>query len=617
MEAGKLYLNSHSDSALLYLNQALKRAEEAGFERGIVRCRINKAFVVYNTGQLDTAFALCKSVIPLCEKLGMDKEKVAAYNTMGNAWNDKGNHWLAIEYYSKSMEAMKNVTLPPHFPIVVRNNIAILYLNLHLYEKVLEYGQKNYEAALEIEDEESAGIASEHIGNAYLGLQKEEEAIHWFKKAVALARKSGHQRLLSSSLSILADLHMKNNDLSAAKKMYDEAYHAAVQNDDKQNIMQCLHGYSLLHFEEKDFTKAEEFAQKSLKIAEELGIDDYKQAIYLTLSDIALATKDLKKYQDYRERYFTIRDTLANTALVHALQDLETKYETERKELEIKKLQQELELDRLKIQRKNSLIAALVTVAIFLFLLGWLLLNNARNRKKLLEQENELQKQQIIQLEQEKQLTSMDAMLQGQEKERGRLARDLHDGLGGMLSGIKQSLFAMKGKQILSENAAVAFNQVIDDMDRSISELRNIARNMMPEALVRFGLKDALQDYCDHLQQAAGIPLHFQAYGMEKRLPEHMEVILFRVAQELLNNVVKHANANKIIVQLLQDVDRFSMTIEDDGNGFDPAKLETAPGVGWLNIRSRISYLNGSLDLQTATGKGTSVHIECPIKDAE
>jgi signal transduction histidine kinase len=331
----------------------------------------------------------------------------------------------------------------------------------------------------------------------------------------------------------------------------------------------------------------------------------------LILSDVALATGNIEQYRKLRRRFFDMSDTLANTNLVHATQDLETKYETEKKETQIVVLEREGELQKLRLRQKNGLIWGLAALSGLLFLAGFLSIRNLRQRRRLAEQEVKIQQQQITQLKQEQQLSVADAVLRSQEGERSRLARDLHDGLGGMLSGVKQSLNGMKGNQILSETGAIALGQVIGDLDRSIGELRHIARNMMPEALVRFGLKDALHDYCDHLRLTSGLVVHYQAYGLEKRLPQQTEVILFRIAQELLNNIVKHADAKQVLVQLIENDGRVTLTVEDDGKGFDPEKLKIAPGVGWLNIQSRVEYLGGTLDLRTEAGKGASVSIEC------
>ncbi|MBK7869195.1 MAG: sensor histidine kinase [Saprospiraceae bacterium] len=206
-------------------------------------------------------------------------------------------------------------------------------------------------------------------------------------------------------------------------------------------------------------------------------------------------------------------------------------------------------------------------------------------------------------------------MLRGQEEERGRLARDLHDGLGGMLSGVRQTLNAMKGNQIITEESARSFNRALEMLDTSIGELRRVARNMMPEALLKFGLKDAVQDFCDTLNESRTIQVQYQAFGLENRLPEAEEIIVFRIVQELLNNVIKHAGAHQALVQLLRDDERFHITVEDNGKGFDLVALEKAPGIGWLNIRSRVDYLGGTLDLRSNPGQGTTVEIEFLVKD--
>ncbi len=613
METGKLFLNKQSDTAVFYLNQALHLAESIQFERGVARCRINKAVGLYDLGQFDTVINLCKASIPICEKLKMGKELVAIYNMMGNTWNLKGNYWLAIEYFEKCLEAMKTATVPPHFPVVVNDNLSILYINLHLYDKALFYASGSLQLAEEIGDEATIGTACQHIGSAYIGLQQKEKALTYFQRAVDIARKLDYHRLFTTSISNVAEILAFKGDHKKAKALYEEGLAVSRKHDDREGLVYNLHGLSLEAFNESNYPAAKKYAQEGLKWAQEMQLSSYSYALYLTLSDIALLEGDSKTYTTYRNRYRELRDSVASGALVHALQELETKYETEKKEQRITQLEQEKELQQLRIRQKNSLILGLTFAAIALVVLAFLLRRNFRNRRKILDQELLIHRQTIKEMEQERQLNIAAAVLQGQEKERGRLARDLHDGLGGMLSGIKQSLFALKGTALKPEASSAALGKVIGDLDSSIGELRHIARNMMPEALVRFGLKDALEDYCDHLRQAGALDLHFQAFGMEARLPQETEVVVFRIAQELLNNVVRHSGASQALVQLLRDGKRVTLTVEDNGKGFDSESLERVQGVGWMNIRSRVSYLDGLLDVRTAPGKGCSITIEFEI----
>ncbi len=617
METGKIYTDRNADSSLLFLQQALNLAEKTGHEKGIVRCRINKANALYNQGKFDEAIKLDLSTITISEKLALGKERVAAYNLVANAWNQRGNYWMAIDYYDKALEAMKTATVPPHFPVVVSNNIAILYNNLKLFEKGKQYAEHSFESAKELGDDYTCATSCEHIGNSLLGMNRDEEAYIWFEKATDYARKAEYTAVLSNCLGILADLELKKGNLAKCEQLYNEAYQIALKANDAYGKMTILHGFGLLAFEKKDFTKSEEYCQQSLALSNEMGMDDYRAMILLSLSDLALVQGDFTKWNSYRQGYQDIRDTLTSNALVHAVQELEIKYETQAKEQKIKELEQDKELQALRLQRQKTMIFGTGIVAM-LALIGGILAWRLQEGKTLLaSQKIIIQENTIKQLEQEKQLATASAVMRGQEEERGRLARDLHDGLGGMLSGIKQTLFAMRGNQVLTETSATSLNQVITDMDRSIGELRHIARNMMPEALVRFGLKDALEDYCGHTEQSTGLRVYFQSFGMEARLPQDVEVIVFRIAQELLNNVVKHAFANQAIVQLIKDGNRVNLTVEDDGKGMDTTLLEKVKGVGWMNIRSRVSYLEGRLDVHASQEKGMCVGVEFEVKNPQ
>lgn len=613
MEVGKLYLNTQADTAELHLSRALVLAERIGFDRGIAKCRINRAFAFNNLSQYHASIADCQTAIPICERHGMKKELVAGYNNMGNAWDFLGNRWMAIETFSKALRAMEGVPLPPNFPLTVRNNIARQYQDLRLFDKAFEYGKKSLDEAEALGDSIEVAAALQIMAFSAFSLGHETEAFGYCRRIEQIARAQGAMLLLGFALNNIAALTQEQNP-AEAKRLFQEALDVARQSGDLFGEISTLKGMARLSIYGKNFVAAKNYADEALRKAQAADMDDETAQCALIRSDLALLDGDIGLFRQYRQLYADMRDTLANNTLVHATQDLETKYETEKKEQQISQLEREAEIKNLRLRQKNGLIWGLAALTALLLVIGGLAIRNLRNRRRLAEQSLQLQQQQIIQLKQEQQLSVADAVVRGQEEERSRLARDLHDGLGGMLSGVKQSLNGMKGNQILSETAAVGLTQVINDLDRSIGELRHIARNMMPEALVRFGLRDALQDYCDHVQLTSQLKVNFQTFGFDgERLPQQTEVILFRIAQELLNNIVKHAAATTVLVQLLRDGNRLNLTVEDDGKGFDPLQLEKAPGVGWLNIRSRVNYLQGSLDLRAAPGQGASVSIQCPI----
>jgi signal transduction histidine kinase len=217
-------------------------------------------------------------------------------------------------------------------------------------------------------------------------------------------------------------------------------------------------------------------------------------------------------------------------------------------------------------------------------------------RKRLVEQ-------QVKQLEQEKQLVATQSVLDGETQERTRLARDLHDGLGGMLSVVKLNLKGMRKNAMLEYADVQLFEKAMSTLDESIHELRRVAHNMMPDSLSRFGLKTAIADFC------VGIPIvKFTYFGDEKRLDPKLEVMIYRTIHELINNALKHADATHILVQIIQEPERIALTVEDNGHGFDPASA--TKGTGLANIRTRVASYNGSMVVDSKSGTGTEINIE-------
>jgi two-component system, NarL family, sensor kinase len=213
--------------------------------------------------------------------------------------------------------------------------------------------------------------------------------------------------------------------------------------------------------------------------------------------------------------------------------------------------------------------------------------------------------------ESEKQIIAMNSIIQGQELERSRMAKDLHDGLGGMLSGIKLNLSSMKGNMIIHENDAQLFTKSIVQLDNAIAEMRRVAHNMMPEALLKFGLTEAVQDYCDGINESNAVKMKFTAIGLDQAMEKPTEVILYRIIQELSNNVLKHAAAKNIFIQLNKHEQGITLTIEDDGIGFNSTQI--TKGAGLQNVQSRVDYLKGTMEINSSPGEGAAFIIEIPL----
>jgi signal transduction histidine kinase len=302
-----------------------------------------------------------------------------------------------------------------------------------------------------------------------------------------------------------------------------------------------------------------------------------------------------------------LNDSIQHKKDADRVEFADARYQAEKKEIEIGQLQAEKEVQRLNLLQKNTLNYVLIAAALLISLISFLFFRNFKQKQKL-------QQQRIGELETEKQLAATESVLKGEEQERTRLAKDLHDGLGGMLSGIKFSLNNMKGNLIMTPDNAQAFERSMDMLDSSIKEMRRVAHNMMPEALVKFGLDTALKDFCNDINQSGALKINYQSIGMENAAVEQTTAItIYRIVQELINNTIKHAAAKTAIVQVTKSNNQFSITVEDDGKGFNPVILQSAKGIGWTNIQSRVDFLKGTMDVQSDEGKGSSVHIELNV----
>lgn len=233
--------------------------------------------------------------------------------------------------------------------------------------------------------------------------------------------------------------------------------------------------------------------------------------------------------------------------------------------------------------------------AAFVLLFSWLAIRVYYRRK--------MEKQQVIM---EKEIAI--------EQERTKMARELHDGLGSMLSGIKHSFAAMNKEFSLTEKQQTLFHANLDKLNESIVELRNISHNMASDALLKYGIENSLRDYCNNTSAASGISITYTTLNTEKlKLGEERSFHVFRVMQELLQNIIKHSAATQVLVQLSCNNNLLYIAVEDDGKGFDIQEAKKQKSMGLKNIESRIKLLKGHLDYQTSPGEGTSVLISIPV----
>ncbi|GJM35937.1 MAG: hypothetical protein DHS20C18_49380 [Saprospiraceae bacterium] len=309
----------------------------------------------------------------------------------------------------------------------------------------------------------------------------------------------------------------------------------------------------------------------------------------------------------YLEQYKQIADSLRSVEIEENLSQLQVQYETEKKEntLVIKELELGQKTQERNVLLGSSILLALLATAIFV---GFR--QRIETNKKLTDQATQIQEQRIRQLEQEKKLITLNAMLEGQENERSRIAQDLHDGLGGLLTSVKAHFGVLqeKGENGQPQGLYQKTNILIDE---ACVEVRRISQNLMPRALMLSGLAGAIEDLTGQVQQQ-NLDCQLEIIGLENEPSQTVSVMLFRILQELTSNILKHAEAKQILIQLIQHQNEITLIVEDDGKGFDLKAAYQKKSLGLKSIESRVKYLRGTLDIDSVIGEGTTVTVNVP-----
>ncbi len=395
-----------------------------------------------------------------------------------------------------------------------------------------------------------------------------------------------------------------NKNAAEATGMYEQAYKKAVQAGDPYVISFTAEGLGRAYYTAGNGAMAEKYLQEGLNTSRKNNYLSQEQVALRSLADLYASTGNYEKAWQSNNSLVQLKDSLGIKINANRRLLLDARFETSKKENLISQLEADKKIQELTIKQKDTLNYILIGSAAALFVLSLLTYLAYKQKQKL-------QQQRINELETEKKLTATEAVLKGEEQERTRLAKDLHDGLGGMLSGIKYSFANMKGNLVMTAENAQAFERSMDMLDSSIQEMRRVAHNLMPEALVKFGLNTSLKDFCNNINNTGALQVTYQPVNFDDaNVSQTTAITIYRIVQELINNTVKHAGASHAIVQLSHTGNTISLTVEDDGKGFDTSVLQSSKGIGWTNIQHRVAFLKGKLDVNSHPGKGTSVLVE-------
>ena len=558
--AAKLYLEAESRMKYFQNKEALRARS---------RCWHDYARLIHVSKDDPETYVdiLLNRAIPLAQQAGDSAYVGKNYLDVAIGFKNLNNYGKADEYLQRAIATLKKAPDASHY-------LAAAY----------HTASENYSLSGKAEE---AGALLDSMRVLLLPYPESESWLDYY---------AGEGMRLTIAFQFDKSLAIINKGIELSKKLQ--------KNYPEQRLM--LQKFYAL-YNKKDLTAARDVALELTHRYPFMNIATNRAQVFYGLSATYEELKNMPKAYEWLKKYASVNDSLYRKKLETEVNSLEIKFRTAEKQKKIA----ELEVDRQKAslkeksQRQTNWLLGFATT--FLLVMTAFLIFYYQNSRKLVRQKEINHRQQLKEIQQQQQLKLTEAVLEGEERERQRIARDLHDGLGGMLAGVKIKLSGQP-----RSGSEDKLDGVIQQLDDSVTELRRIARNMMPESLLKVGLEAALQDLCDALLNDH-TRLEFQAYGIKKDLPATIQINIYRIVQELLSNAIRHAQARKIVLQCSQNDNIFLITVEDDGKGFDTAGIAQAKGIGFSNIKNRVEYMKGTLDITSAPNEGTTINIELNV----
>ena len=613
-----VYMDNDNEKFYTYSKEGLDIAEKEKDLPAIAKFYQNLSIYMTTIGVSDTALIYIEKAISLAKESGNKSIEAETYNTKGGYHRSKQEYDKAIEYYLKTLDIAKNENFT-NLKMKALNNIGGVHCILKDFDVSEKYLLEANNMAIENNDLYIQMTSSYYLGSISQKRRDLEKAIEYGNIVNKLSKILQDKRYEVTSLYLMISIYKVAENFEMANKYAEECLSLARKIGEKRLLIGVLNNVSNIYFDQKYYEKSAELSQEAWNLDPEDLIYADGAALHITLCHIMSGDKE-KAVQSLKE-FYSIKEEYKNKSFHDAISEIEIKYETEKKEIHIATLEKE---------RLIYLWIGIATAILLLFAFFALFYRNrlviqkrrvaeqqkelaekqmvlAEQQREIAEKNNKLAKQQIKQLEKEKQLIATQAVLDGETTERSRLAKELHDRLGSLLTIITLNLKEITGYSNLEKQDVNRFEKALELLDQSVVELRRIAHHLMPDSLIRYGLRTAIEDFCIAIPTA-----NFKYYGSDMRLDNRLEIVLYQSAYELMNNAIKYSEATAINVQLLIDNGLVSLTIQDNGKGFDPDKKTT--GTGLNNIQARVSAFNGKMNIHSSPGNGTEVCIEIEIK---
>ncbi len=590
-----------SDSAYFFAQKAIDLAEKVRDPFFMTAGWGQLAHVYYTNRKYDDAAVCWQKALDIATAHKLYNEELYKYRiALNNNFFLEGNYNAAMKMSSEGLETASrigNKERMAHF----NNVIGYIHMKQKNFAEARRYYTLYLQQSREIKQKGLEAHALFNLGDLAIAEKKYTEGIQFLNQSLSV------YQMIKTGLGIdplEREAYISNKLAEAYKMMYD--LRRAVRYSliavslsgktscNKYDIASYYINTGDIYNRLQQPDSALFFLRHGLAIALEIRHREEQRDAY---EQIAVAFASLQSFDSayfYQQLFSGLKDSILNENNQKEILQREASLQME----------QQRKLQMAELSRQHLWRNIIIGIALFIILIVIILYNRYRIRQKM-EYQRQLNKQQ-------NEMFNLTASVQ--EKERKRIAEDIHDSLGSVLSAAKLKLSSLEeDSALLTDGQREKYQTTLSLLDEASSELRNISHNIMPATLSKLGLLAALKNLVDKIPEHSGLKVQLEAHGFESRLDESTEISIYRIILELINNIVKHAAAGKATVQLIKYPDYINITVEDDGRGFDQKRVsEHAKGIGLGNIQSRVNYLSGTIDIDSSPGRGTTVIIEIP-----
>ncbi len=596
----------YPDSALRLMQEAQQQAQTAKFTYGVLlaQYRIAPFYSFFQQGE--NTESLLKNVVQSASSAAEKRLIAPSYNELGSFYSVSGKFEEAIAAYQKAAKAIEQYgTLDSITEGSILNNISIIFLETNQARRALPYLRQ---AAALAEAQQNLPLRTSvliNTGHAFMLEKDTKQAESYYLQALEAGKSASwnvHQYI--SALVSLGNFYTTEEVMQPKKALAYLEEALSLKKTIREELNMNLSGImGKAYIQLKEYNKAMKPIENALNIALKTGNTQGIAHGYKALSDIYAGLNNYAKAYEYHRLHMRYKDSASGLEVVLKVNALDAQYRAAFKDKEIAEKKLALVTkDRLLVRRKNLIVIISATSLLFILSLFMVYRNVLHKRRKSEEK--------LILLQKDQEIDRWKAMVSGEEKERMRIGRELHDGIGGMMAALKMRFSTLQEDHDL--NHISDFGEIMNMLDETGNEVRQTAHNLMPEILLRLGLPEAIRQYVHWQRNNGGLlstEIDLGLHGELDDLPLAFQLTVYRIIQELLKNILQHADASFVMLQIGRDDNNIlNLTIEDNGAGFNAE--QQSKGLGLQNIANRIKLYQGSFLLQSDIGEGTFIQIE-------